>query len=275
MKTASSTDPPPAMSPRLIDTHCHVDHLDGDPSLALAEARALGVGAFVLPTITPAMWPSAAALAAAHPDVHLGLGLHPCALDDLSDAEVDDALDDLPRLIALHGAVALGEIGLDHRAARDDERLARQRRVFERQLTIALEAGLPPIIHCVEAHGLMLEVWSRHPCGGNLPGVLHAFTGSAEMVARYCRAGLFISFAGPITWPGALKPAAACRAVPDDRLLIETDAPYQSPHPHRGSPNSPDRLPLIAAKVAEVRGASVDAIAALTTENARRLFGLG
>ena len=246
--------------------------MGAEPDLVLDEARQAGVLDFVLPAISPTHWPRAQALAAAHPDVHLALGVHPRALRDLDDRALDEALERLPALLVETGAVAIGEVGLDHAWERDPLLRERQASAFVRQLQIAAELGLPPLIHCVKAHGALLELWRASPCHGALPGVLHAYTGSAPMVTPYTDAGLFISLAGPITWPGARKPASACLAVPEDRLLLETDAPYQAPHPHRGAPNSPARLRLIAARVAEVRGMEVEAVARLTTENARALF---
>lgn len=256
---------------RLYDTHCHLDaRFDVPLDTLIADARAEGVAAMVLPGVAPESWARSAAVASRFPEVHLALGIHPQAVRDLSDAELNAGLDALPAQLA--GCVAVGEIGLDHLADRDPAQRARQRRTFLAQLDIAATLGLPPLIHCVKAHGALLELWADHPCRRNLPGVLHAYSGSADLVPRFVELGLFLSIAGGVTVPNARRLPAAVPAIPDDRLLIETDAPYQPPHPLEGRPNRPGRLREVARAVAALRGVGEAHVAAVTWRNATTLF---
>lgn len=256
---------------RLFDTHCHLDApFDRSLDSLVAQARAAGVQAILLPAVRPEGWTGSAAVAARFDEVRLALGIHPQAVRDLSDDEIDAALASLPRRLEQSGAVAVGEIGLDHAHDRDPVQRARQRRVFEAQLDVAAALKLPPLIHCLRAHGAVVEILEAR---GEAPGVLHAYSGSAELVQRYLRVGVSLSFSGALTVPGARRVPAACREVPEDRLLIETDAPYQAPHPKDGGPNRPDRLIEVARAVAAVRDQPVERVASCTWDNAERLFG--
>lgn len=258
---------------RLYDTHCHVDAL-GAPGAELTEAAEAGVAAIVLPAVEPANWAACCALASAHPDtIRLALGIHPQVVAALEDETLDAALDALPAQLSAHGAVAVGEIGLDHRVDRTPQARARQLRVFERQLDVALETGLVPLIHVLGAHDTFLHAWRRHPICGRVPGVLHSYSGSAELVATYVRAGLYLAFSGAVSWSNARRVPRACQAVPAERLLIETDAPYQPPHPLEGRPNRPARLTTVAEAVARLRGEPLAVIAEQTWANAAQLFG--
>lgn len=254
----------------MYDTHAHLDHADAPVADLLARARAAGVEAWLLPGVSPESWARTAAVAAAHPGVRLALGVHPQVVRDLSDAELDDALAALPGLLRRHGAVAVGEIGLDHLHDRDPAQRARQRRVWEAQLDVAAALDLPVLLHCVKAHGAMLG-WLRPR--GAVRGVMHAYSGSAELVRDWVALGLHVSFAGALTLPGARRAPEACRAVPPERLLVETDAPYQTPWPHRGEANRPERLVDVVRAVAAVRGEAPEAVAERTRENALALFG--
>lgn len=254
----------------MYDTHVHLDHADAPVAELLDAARAVGVEAWLLPGVSPQTWARTASVASAHPGVRLALGVHPQTVRELSDPELDEALAALPRWLRAHGAVAVGEIGLDHLHDRDPAQRERQRRVWEAQLDVAAAMGLPVLLHCVRAHGAMLAgLRSR----GEVRGVLHAYSGSAELVRDWVELGLHVSFAGAITQPGARRAPEACRAVPPERLLVETDAPYQAPWPHEGGPNRPERLVDVVRAVAEVRGEASEVVAHRTRENALALFG--
>lgn len=261
---------------RLFDTHCHLDDPAltdlAPPSALLTEARKAGVQALVVPAVHPDQWTRLLRVCDAHSGVYPALGVHPHALPSMDDDALRAHLDRLPEQLRLSDARAVGEIGLDHRTARTPEARARQLAAFERQLDLARQLNLPPLIHVVKAHDAALRAVRRvglPPAGG----VLHGYTGSADMVPVYAREGLAFGFGGPITWPNARKPLNALRAVPPERLLIETDAPYQTPHPHRPAPNRPAWLAHIAARAAEVLGEPLDALAERTWRNAQRLLG--
>ncbi len=239
--------------PRLFDTHCHLDKCsDG----ALEDAVAAGVQRLVVPSIGRDSWARVVELAAS-PHVLCALGIHPEALDDLDGLEG-----------ALRGgnAVAVGEIGLDRRLPHWD----RQRVQFRAQLRIADACGLPVLVHCVRAHDALVA--ELRDVRAQVPIVLHAYSGSAELVPVYAKLGCYFSFAGTVTWSGSRRGPKACAAVPAQRLLIETDAPYLSPQSRRGVPSAPAWLPEIAAAVAVIRGVDLAAIAAVTTANAERVF---
>lgn len=259
---------------RLYDTHCHLDAgFDAPLDAVIDEARRAGVGALLLPGVSPSGWARSAEVAGRYPEVRLALGIHPQAVAELADEVLDEALAALPGWLARTGAVAVGEIGLDHHHDRDPRQRERQRRVFLAQLDIAAELALPPLIHCLKAYQPVLDAWRAHRCRERVPGVMHAYSGSAELVPRYVEEGLYVSFAGAVTFANARRAPEACRAVPDDRLLIETDAPYQPPHPLQGRPNRPARLVEIARAVATARDQSLEHVAAVTWANAEALFG--
>jgi TatD DNase family protein len=257
----------------MIDTHCHLDRpeFDADRDAALARARAAGVTDLVVPAIGPDGWAGLAALAAAHGGVHFGLGLHPQLLPALEPRGDDRRLADLEAALARGGAVAVGECGLDGGAEGEGAPLDRQIAVLRGQLALARRLGLPVILHALRALDPLLAVLREEPLPAG--GVLHSFSGSAEQVAPFAALGLHFSFAGPVTYERARKPLLAARAVPPGRLLLETDAPDQTPRPHRGR-NEPAHLPLVAAALAAALGRPPAALAAETAANARALFRL-
>jgi TatD DNase family protein len=258
----------------VIDTHCHLDApaFDADREAVLARARAAGVTDVVVPAVDPGGWARLVAFGASHPGVHVALGIHPQALPGMAPADDDRHLADLESLLARGGAVAVGECGLDGPSVGEGAPLDRQRAVLRGHLAIARKLGLPVLLHSLRAHEAMLEELGRDgvPSGG----VLHSFSGSAEQVPPFAALGLHFSFAGPVTYEGARKPVAAARVVAADRLLLETDAPDQSPHPHRGRRNEPAHLPFVLGAVALAVGTSPGEVDRLTSGNARRLLRL-
>ena len=166
-------------------------------------------------------------------------------------------------------AVALGEIGLDYHYEGTDKE--KQMRYFEAQLSLSEALDAPVIIHDREAHGDITDALRAHP---RAYGVIHSFSGSAEMAKDLARRGWMISFSGTVSFKNAGKVAEAAKAVPGELLLIETDAPYLTPHPHRGKRNDSGYLSYTCAALSACRGISPEECAALTEENARRLFRL-
>lgn len=262
---------------RLFDTHCHLD-AEGNHKSAdeiIAQAKAVGVERIVLPAVEPENWAICAQIASAHEGVYLALGIHPQAVRDLNDDELDAALDRLPALLKQQRAVAVGEAGLDFRWDKDAHQRARQLRVCARQLEIGRELGLPVILHCLDAQAALLEQW-RAAKMGHVMGIMHSYSGSAEMVRDYERVGMWISYSGAVTWRNAKRTPNAAKVTSDDRLLIETDAPYQPPHPlpEPHEPNHPARLPEIAQVVAQLRDQPLQELAQRCWDNACVAFGL-
>lgn len=203
--------------------------------------------------------------------MYAAVGIHP---EDIlhSALGVDGELSEIRKLLVTrkeNKIVAIGEIGLDYYWEPYDK--DEQIRCFEAQMRLAEEYGLPVVIHDREAHGDCFDTVLRFP---GVRGVFHSYSGSVEMARELVRRGWYISFSGVVSFKNAVKIKEVAAAVPDERILIETDAPYLAPHPHRGKINHSGRLAYTAAALADIRGCSVEHIAELTRENTRALFGI-
>lgn len=208
------------------------------------------------------------ALADRYPFVYAAVGLHPSDAQRIPLDMEEDALSDIREMARHQKAVAIGEIGLDYHY--DDTDRARQHWFFDRQLTLAEEVGLPVIIHDRDAHGDTFELLSRH----GARGIIHSCSCSAEMARQYVEMGFYISFSGPLTYKNAARVREACAAVPLERLLLETDAPYLPPVPHRGEMNHSGYLPLTGAVMAQIHGVSTEEMLSITRENGYRVYGI-
>lgn len=249
----------------LVDSHCHLDHeqFQGDVEGLIERALAVGVTQFL--TIGTADGPPvldvAIRLAERFPNVWATVGVHP---HDAAKANVQtfDAL----RALARHPkVVGIGEIGLDYHY--DFSPREQQRDVFQEQLMIAQEVQKPVIIHTREA-------WDDTVALLRGPGILHCFTGTAEQALQGVDLGFHIAFGGVLTFPKSDSVREAARVVPQHRLLVETDCPYLAPVPFRGKRNEPAYLSHTLKRLAEVRGADVEELAAVTTANFQQLFAL-
>jgi TatD DNase family protein len=258
----------------MIDTHAHLDvgDFDSDRDAVIARARAAGIVAMICPAIDAASSEAVVRLAAAHPDVFAAVGIQP---NDTAQASPGD----WERIVAMVGSpkvVALGETGLDRYW--DHSPIEIQQEFLDRHLRLAQERKLPVILHCREAEADLLPTLRAAVERGPLSGVLHSFSGDAAFAAACLELGLYLSFSGAVTYTN--KKFAAIREVaaqaPADRLLIETDCPYLTPHPLRGKEkrNEPANVRLTAQVLADLRGCPIDALDQQTTANARRLFGL-
>lgn len=251
----------------VIDTHCHLD----DSALlarlpeVLAAAAAAGVGKFIVPGVAPDGWDAIASLGREREGVYPAFGLHPMHAGLCS----PNLLERLKRLA--REAVAIGEIGLDYLLADISREI--QIEAFRGQLRVAVDAGLPVLIHCRKAFQDLLRIL-REESVARVGGVMHAFSGSPEVALECIDMGLYIAVAGPVTYRNAVKPLQVVQTIPLDRLVLETDAPDMTPEPHRGLSNEPAFLVEIARKVAEIKGVSVAEVERVTTENAVRLFRL-
>ncbi|HEV7222334.1 MAG TPA: TatD family hydrolase [Pirellulales bacterium] len=256
--------------PQFFDTHAHLDQpeFDGDRAEMLARAREAGVAAIVAVGTTADSSRVCAELAAAEEGVFAAVGIQPnyCA---------QAAEGDWPRVLELVGRpriVAVGETGLDRHW--DYAPFDVQQDYFDRHLRLSQRTGLPFIVHTRESDADVLAMLREARVRGPLAGVMHSFTGTSETAAECLELGLYISFAGMVTFKKSDALRGVARAIPPDRILIETDSPYLSPHPLRGQRNEPARLVHTAECLARERGASLDEFAAQTTANARRLFRL-
>jgi len=255
----------------LIDTHAHLDveEFAPDRDAVLGRARSVGVVGQVVPAITRGHWEGLAELTAMHTDLFPAYGLHPVFLETHGDADIDV----LDAWLSEHPAVAVGEIGLDGYV----EDLAsgaawdRQWRLFTGQLDLALDHGLPVIIHARRALDHVLKALRQRP---GSTGIIHSFSGSRQQADQALEQGFCLGFGGPVTYPRANRLRGVVAGLPDEALVLETDAPDQPSASHRGQRNEPSFLPEIAACVAELRGVSVAEVARQTTANARRVLRL-
>lgn len=251
-----------------IDTHAHLydERYDDDRADMIARAAEAGVTQIISMGDTMAASAQVVADAEQYPTLYAAVGIHPESACVLTDAERAQLL-----AWAQHPkVVAIGEIGLDYYWEKDPQVRAVQRELFVVQLNLARAAGLPVCIHDREAHGDTLALLKAE--GQGLMGVLHCYSGSLEMARELWKMGYYIGIDGPLTYKNAAKLPDIVREAPQERLLIETDSPYLAPVPLRGKRNEPAYLVHIAAKIAELRGESVEEVAAYTTENARRLY---
>ena len=254
----------------VVDSHCHLDdaQFDADRDAVIERALAAGVGTMLAIGTGhgPPDLEAGIRLAERYPQMLASVGVQP---HDASKAR-PETYERLRELAAHPKVVAIGEIGLDFHYNFSPPEV--QLEVFARQLALARELGLPVIIHTREAWPDTLRLLGEAPLAG---GIMHCFSGGPEEAERSLALGFHISFAGVVTFPKALPIQAAARMVPLDRLLVETDAPYLAPVPHRGKRNEPAFVVETARKVAALRGTTFEEIAAATTDNFRKLVARG
>ncbi len=247
----------------LFDSHCHLDDekFDEDRPQAILRMQEAGVRQCVcvgsdLPSSRRCL-----DLAERYPYIYAAAGVHPHEAKDAP----SDYIDRLRFLLAHPRTVALGEIGLDYFYDLSPRDI--QKKVLQQQLDLALEMDMPVIFHIRDAHGDMMDLLRAR--GRDIPSaVIHCCSASAEMVREYLKMGFYISFAGPVTFKNAAHVAEASRAVPLDRLLIETDSPYLAPVPVRGRRNEPANVRYILEKQAEIHGLEPEELAQITFRNA-------
>jgi len=262
--------PPVAESPacEMIDTHCHLDvaAFDADRDAVVARATAAGVVGLLIPAIRQRTWDAVRLLAHRHAaaGVRFALGIHPQIVPELLP---DELAGDLTARLALAAreATAVGECGLDGGTGAHEL----QEQIFRAHLRAAREAHKPLVIHVLRAHDAAPRILREE---GPVTGVLHSYSGGADLVPIYRDLGMAFSLAGPVTYPNARRPIAAARAIPAELLLAATDAPDQAPAAHRGRRSEPAFVADVIAGLATARGTTATEIAALTTANARRIF---
>ena len=250
------------------DSHCHLNYkgLVDDQQAVLARARAAGVATMLNISTRQSEWDEVIGVAAREPDVWASVGIHPHEADVHPDVETAALVER-----ACHPkVVGIGESGLDFyydRSNRD-----RQRQSFRAHIAAARESGLPLIVHTRDAEADTHAILSEEMGKGSYTGVIHCFTASADFAAKALDLGLYISMSGIVTFKNARDLAATAKSVPEDRLLIETDAPFLAPVPHRGRPCEPAFVADTARFLAALRGVSVERLAEVTTANFHALF---
>lgn len=251
-----------------IDTHVHLndDRLYTQAEEAIARAKKDNVGVLINVAYDCDSSIRGVELARIYENVYTAVGMHPHDAKDYS----EDFKEEMRRLAKEEKVVAYGEIGLDYHYDLSPRDL--QKKVFVDQIHLANELSLPVIIHNRESHGDMLEILKQTPIDGNT--VMHCFSGSVEFMKECVKLGLYISFAGPITFKNAHKLLDAVAETPIERLLIETDCPYLTPVPYRGKTNEPKNVALVAKKVSEIKGIPLEELEEILERNSRLFFGL-
>lgn len=253
----------------LIDSHCHLNYqgLVEDQSAVLARARAAGVTGFLNISTRASEWVAVVATAAREPDVWASVGIHPHEADahgDLGAQVLRDATQHSK-------VVAIGETGLDYYYDHSDREA--QRKLFRVHIGVARETGLPLIVHTRDAEDDTAAILGEEMETGAFPALIHCFTASRGFAKRVLDLGLTISLSGIVTFRNARELQEIAREIPDDRILVETDAPFLAPVPHRGRTCEPAFVADTARHLAQLRGVEAESLAATTSANFFRLFG--
>lgn len=253
----------------LIDSHAHLDdrrfNRDRDMIIKKLEENGIelviNIGADLKTSI------ASVSLAEKHKNIYATVGVHPH-----SAKQVDESTIEILRSFASREkVVAIGEIGLDF--YRDLSPRDVQRKWFKEQLKLAKQVNLPVVIHSRDADQEVFDTL-KEAQDGTLRGVLHCYSGSAELAREFIKLGFYISLAGPVTFNNARVPREVAKAVPLDKLLIETDAPYLTPEPYRGKRNEPIYVKYVAGTIADIKGISYEELAKATNRNTKELFGI-
>lgn len=248
----------------IFDSHAHYDdgQFDTDRDELLGSFKDNGVSGVICCGVDIPTSQFAVDMSKKYDFLYSAVGFHPLNNSDFCDGDLEKI-----REVARDGkCVAIGEIGLDYHYEKDSREL--QLELLERQIILANELDMPVIIHDREAHEDTLNLLKKH----TPKGVVHCFSGSVEMAKEILKIGMYIGLGGAVTFKNAVKPCEVARFVPNDRLLIETDAPYMTPVPFRGKRCSSLHIPYTAEKIAELRGTTAQKILDLTAENAKKLF---
>lgn len=254
----------------LIDTHAHLDSpkFDSDREEMIDRARAAGIDTIVNIGFNRETIPSTMKLTEQYPFIYAAVGWHPT---DAIDMKLEEDLAWIESLCANPKVVAIGEIGLDYYWDTSPKEL--QHTVFREQIRLARRLNKPIVIHNRDAHEDIVRIL-REERASEVGGIMHCFSGSKEMAKLCLDMNFYISFGGPVTFKNARVPKEVLESVPMDRILVETDAPYLTPHPHRGKRNESAYVRLVAETAAEIKGINLEEIANITSENARRCLGL-
>lgn len=271
------------------DTHCHLDmkRFDSDRDLVLDRAREAGVDRCLVPALNVASTRRAIALADVYPGLFAAIGIHPTE----AHSSIESDIEEFERMASHPRVVAIGEIGLDYYWVTDAAERSLQREVLCQQLGLASRLKKPVVLHMREAGDAesgacaddllrILEDWlserrSIDPQAAQPAGVLHSFSGSLEAAQRAIELGFYIGVTGPITYAKAERRRQKTASLPLERLLIETDAPFLAPEPHRGQRNEPAFVVHIADRIAEIQSRTPREVAEATSANAERLFAWG
>jgi TatD DNase family protein len=253
----------------LFDTHAHLnaDQYKEDLDEVMERAKEAGVSNIVVVGFDTQTINRAMDLAEAHDHIYACVGWHPVDAIDMTDED----LKWIEELASHPKVVAIGEMGLDYHWDKSPHDI--QKEVFRKQIRLAKKVKLPIVIHNRDATADIVEIL-REEGAAEVGGIMHCFSGSVEIAKECLDMNFYISLGGPVTFKNAKKPKEVALEVPLDKLLIETDCPYLTPHPYRGQRNEPSYVKLVAEEIAEIKGISFEEIARATSDNAKKIFGI-
>ncbi|MEM7334307.1 MAG: TatD family hydrolase [Chloroflexota bacterium] len=253
----------------IVDTHCHLDlnRFDDDRAAVVQRSIEAGVEKIIIPALDLQNCQTVLELANEFTAVYAAIGIHPNSSAQWQDSWIEK----LRGFTQHHKVVAIGEIGLDYYWDKSPKEI--QHQAFKLQLELADKLDLPVIVHNRESDEDVVHLLSQSPLNGKAkPGVLHSFSTTWQIAKRVLDMGFYLGFTGPVTFKKADDLRAVAKKVPLDRILVETDAPFLTPHPYRGKRNEPAYTAFVVEKLAELHGKTVEEMARITTENAYRLF---
>lgn len=256
----------------MIDTHAHLniecykDRIDE----ILAEIKSAGVEKVIIPGVVPKEFDSIIELVEKYDNLYGAVGVQPEEISNLPEnwADIVENYCDHPKI------VAVGEIGLDYYWVKEQENHDLQKEIFIKQIEIAKRKNLPVLIHDREAHGDTFDILKKFS-DGQIPVVMHCFSGSPEFAQRCLKEGWYLALGGVVTFKNAKKTKEVAKIVPLDKLLLETDSPYLTPVPYRGKENSPAYVKFVAEEIAQIREISFEEVDLATTQNAKKIFNFG
>ena len=254
----------------VFDSHCHLN----DPVLyqnideIIENAKKTGVKKFLVIGYDKDSSVLAVKIANKYPECYASIGIHPTEIDHTSEDDYEKTM----KLVSNPKVVAIGEIGLDYHWVKEPEKREIQKEWFVRQIEFANEHHLPISIHNRESNEDCLKILKEHT--PKYSGVMHCYSGSVEMLNDILKLNMYISLGGPVTFTNAKTPKAVAEEVPLEKLLVETDCPYLTPHPHRGEKNEPKYICLVVEEIARLKDISKKHVEQVTYENTCRLFNI-
>lgn len=248
-----------------IDTHCHIDSsVSGD--VYIKNAYSANVKGLIFSFCNQDCYQAGIEFLDKYPDVFVSLGFHPEDADNITDKDLH-CLDEV--LVSSSRIVAIGEIGLDYYWRKDNKE--KQRDLFQKQLDLAVKHQMPVVIHCRDAIQELYDILSQYK--DKVKGVIHCFSGSYEMARAFIEFGFVLGIGGVLTFKNS-KLYQVVEKIPLSSIVLETDSPYLTPEPHRGEMNESKYIPLVAEKIAQIKGISLSVVEKITTDNAKRVFDL-
>ena len=254
----------------MIDSHCHInDELyKNNPAEYVKEAEKAGVFQFLVVGFDEKSSELALEIANKNKSCYAAVGIHP---SDAKNAKPGD-LEKIKELARSDRAIAIGEIGLDYYWDKDESVRAQQKEFFKEQIKIANELNLPISIHCRDALEDCLQILKENPVKHG--GIMHCYAGSLEMSSEFIKLGFLLGFGGTVTFKNSIRPKEVAKNVPSNSYVLETDAPYLTPHPFRGKENHSKYLYLVRDQIAELRKTTPEQVEKETTNNFKKVFGI-